>query len=106
MRLTGFGYGTATDRHDSRDFIYDPPARLKGHLPKRVDLRPHMPPVYNQHHLNSCSANAIAAERVDGDKHHVGPGRHSSLRRSPCAAGHEARCHLYRDQPQPGGTNG
>jgi C1A family cysteine protease len=26
-----------------------------------VDLRPHCPPVYDQLHLNSCSANALAA---------------------------------------------
>lgn len=35
--------------------------RFAGRLPRRVDLRPECPPVYNQHSLNSCSANAIAA---------------------------------------------
>ncbi len=79
MRLTGFGYGTAKDRRDSRDYLYEPP-RFKAKLPRQVDLRPHMPPVYNQHHLNSCSANAIAAavwfeERHRHDPRHPSPSR-------------------------------
>ena len=44
---------------DVRDRVYLPaPSRA---LPRRVDLRPLCPPVYDQHSLNSCSANAIAA---------------------------------------------
>lgn len=60
-RLTGLGYGTIKDRHDTRDHVYEPQTRFRRHLPQTVDLRPHMPPVYNQRHLNSCSANALAA---------------------------------------------
>jgi C1A family cysteine protease len=37
------------------------PRRLRGHLPQRVDLRPRLPPAFDQKHLNACSANAIAA---------------------------------------------
>jgi C1A family cysteine protease len=59
--VAGFGYGTIRDRHDARDHVFDPPARFRRHLPQTVDLRPHMPSVYNQRHLNSCSANALAA---------------------------------------------
>ena len=52
-------FGTHPDIPDVRDRIYLPPERVR--LPPRVDLRPQCPPVYNQHSLNSCSANAIAA---------------------------------------------
>lgn len=76
-RLTGFGYGTARDRHDRRDHIYEPQTRARG-LPQKVDLRPHMPPVYNQHHLNSCSANAIAAALWFEERHRHGNPRHPS----------------------------
>lgn len=54
-------YGTARDRRDRRDHVYTVPASLARRMPRRVDLRPHCPPVYEQKHLNSCSANAIAA---------------------------------------------
>jgi len=80
-RLTGFGYGTSKDRYDRRDHHYEPPAGLKRKLPQVVDLRPHMPPVYDQRHLNACSANAIAAALWFGDRRHgtgpatVGPSR-------------------------------
>jgi C1A family cysteine protease len=76
-RLTGFGYGTKKDRHDKRDHIYEPRTPARG-LPKKVDLRPHMPPVYNQHHLNSCSANAIAAALWFEERHRHGHARHPS----------------------------
>jgi C1A family cysteine protease len=75
-RLNGFGYGTARDRHDPRDHVYKP--RLKGTPPKAVDLRRHMPPVYNQHHLNSCSANAIAAAIWFEERHRHHNPRHPS----------------------------
>jgi C1A family cysteine protease len=52
-------YGTRRDRHDRRDQVYAIPKSLR--MPRTVDLRPQCPPVYNQKHLNSCSANAIAA---------------------------------------------
>src|SRR4029079_12904276 len=47
-------------------------------LPKKIDLRPHMPPVYNQHHLNSCSAHAIAAALWFEERHRHGNPRHPS----------------------------
>ena len=65
------GYGTARDRADTRDHRYAIPNRLRGKLPGTVDLRRNMPPVYNQQHLNSCSANAIgAALWFDARRHH------------------------------------
>ena len=54
-------HGTRRDRHDPRDHRYIIPSRLRRHLPRAVDLRPWCPPVYDQRHLNACSANAIAA---------------------------------------------
>jgi C1A family cysteine protease len=68
-RPTGFGYGTIRDARDTRDHVYEPPARRKGRLPRTVDLRPHMPPVYNQRHLNACSAHAIAAALWFEERH-------------------------------------
>ena len=51
-------FGTHPDVPDVRDRVYLPaPNRA---VPRHVDLRPLCPPVYNQHTLNSCSANAIA----------------------------------------------
>jgi C1A family cysteine protease len=73
-RLTGFGYGTARDKHDRRDHWYEPRARS---IPAKVDLRSQMPPVYNQRHLNSCSANAIAAALWFEERHRHNP-RHPS----------------------------
>jgi len=57
------GYGTCRDRPDRRDarHAYSIPSRFRHRLPPLVDLRRQMPPVYNQRHLNSCSAHAIAA---------------------------------------------
>jgi len=43
------------------DWKYVPHASVVRRLPAVVDLRRHCPPVYDQLHLNSCSANAIAA---------------------------------------------
>jgi C1A family cysteine protease len=54
-------HGWIPDSPDKRDVIYQPPHALLMHLPKRVDLRPWCPPVYNQGSLNSCSANAVSA---------------------------------------------
>lgn len=54
-------FGTRPDRPDKRDRYYEAPPSLRRRLPRATDLRPHCPPVYDQKHLNSCSANAIAA---------------------------------------------
>lgn len=53
------GYGWIPDLPDQRDLIFKVPRRLK--LPEAVDLRPAMPPVYDQGQLGSCTANAIGA---------------------------------------------
>ena len=55
------GYGWVRDLPDHRDFIYSAPMATLQALPPSVDLRPHCPPVYDQGHLGSCTANAIAA---------------------------------------------
>jgi C1A family cysteine protease len=53
--------GTGRDRVSPLDWHYRArPSVVRG-LPAIVDLRRHCPPVYDQRHLNSCSANAIAA---------------------------------------------
>ena len=57
---TEHGLGWKKDKHDARDYHYLPEIPAKD-LPKRVDLRPFCPPVYNQKRLNSCCANSVAA---------------------------------------------
>lgn len=52
-------YGHRRDRPDTRDHRYAP--RLDAPLPSAVDLRPGMPPVYDQGRIGSCTANALAA---------------------------------------------
>lgn len=48
-------------RPDHRDLLYAAaPAQIQA-LPAMADLRPHMPPVYDQGQLGSCTANAIGA---------------------------------------------
>ena len=53
--------GTGRDSESPLDWEYHPPSSVVRRLPAVVDLRRHCPPVYDQLHLNSCSANAIAA---------------------------------------------
>jgi C1A family cysteine protease len=53
--------GTARDRKSPLDWKYRAHPSIVRRLPAVVDLRRHCPPVYDQLHLNSCSANAIAA---------------------------------------------
>jgi len=53
------GYGWRPQLPDLRDKLYA--ARLTGALPAACDLRPSMPPVYDQGQLGSCTGNAIAA---------------------------------------------
>jgi C1A family cysteine protease len=53
------GFGWRPQLPDLRDMLYMP--RLKGQLPPECDLRPSMPPVYDQGQLGSCTGNAIAA---------------------------------------------
>jgi C1A family cysteine protease len=51
------GYGWRPQLPDSRDLVYAP--RLTS-LPPEHDLRPSIPPVYDQGQLGSCTGNAIA----------------------------------------------
>ena len=53
--------GTGRDSVSQLDWTYSPRPSIVRRLPAVVDLRRHCPPVYDQLHLNSCSANAIAA---------------------------------------------
>jgi C1A family cysteine protease len=55
------GYGWLPDHPDHRDHRYEVPGAALDSLPPSVDLRPACPPVYQQGHLGSCTANAIAA---------------------------------------------
>ena len=58
MRRT---FGTGRDKPSARDWRYRVRPSTVGRLPESIDLRAHCPPAYNQLHLNSCSANALAA---------------------------------------------
>lgn len=53
------GYGWRPQLPDVRDRVYA--ARLRTPAPPEADLRPSMPPVYDQGQLGSCTGNAIAA---------------------------------------------
>lgn len=62
-------YGWLPDLPDHRDHRYAAPPKVLAVLPKKVDLRPHCPPVLDQGELGSCTANAIAnAFRFDAMK--------------------------------------
>jgi C1A family cysteine protease len=54
-------YGWIPDLPDQRDFTYAVPAQMAMAMPPSVDLRRKCPPVYDQGHLGSCTANAIGA---------------------------------------------
>jgi C1A family cysteine protease len=54
-------HGTGRDRASTLDWKYRPDQSATRRLPPAVDLRRHCPPIYDQLHLNSCSANALAA---------------------------------------------
>jgi C1A family cysteine protease len=52
-------YRLVKDSPDARDFMFK--VAPVATLPAKVDLRPGMPPVYDQGQLGSCSGNAVAA---------------------------------------------
>jgi C1A family cysteine protease len=52
-------YGWVPDLPDQRDHLFAAPPEEVGVLPPSVDLRSQCPPVYDQGHLGSCTANAI-----------------------------------------------
>lgn len=56
-----FSFGWRRDLPDMRDLAYSAPLGVIRNLPPQVDLRQHCPPVVNQGHLGSCTANAIAS---------------------------------------------
>jgi C1A family cysteine protease len=69
------GYGWLPDLPDQRDHAYTAPSAVMRRLPRRVDLRPHCPPVFDQGALGSCTANAIAnAFRYDLLRQHGSAG--------------------------------
>lgn len=55
------GFGWVRDDPDDRDHRFVAPRDVVRNLPKKADLRPKCPRVYNQLQVNSCTANAIAA---------------------------------------------
>ena len=57
---TNYSLGWLPDLPDSRDFMYAPPMSIAESLPTFADLRTGCPPVYDQGHLGSCTANALA----------------------------------------------
>ena len=59
-------YGWIPDLPDHRDHLYAAPGAVLAKLPRKVDLRPHCPPVLDQGELGACTAHAIAnAHRCD-----------------------------------------
>jgi C1A family cysteine protease len=55
-----YSFGWKPDPPDHRDLLYSAPLLSLRSLPASVDLRPKCPPVYDQGHIGSCTANAIA----------------------------------------------
>jgi C1A family cysteine protease len=55
------GYGWVPDLPDARDHIYAAAPPVLTALPPSADLTAQCPPVYDQGHIGSCTANAIAA---------------------------------------------
>jgi C1A family cysteine protease len=53
-------YGWIPDLPDQRDHLYAAPIQALEAMPTSVDLRSGCPDVYDQSHLGSCTANAIA----------------------------------------------
>ncbi len=54
-------FGWLPDLPDQRDFLYAAPAPFQADIPPSVDLSSQCPPIYDQGHLGSCTANAIGA---------------------------------------------
>jgi len=58
---SGRRYGWVHSKPDHRDNIYSAGLIHTASLPTSVDLRPQMPPVYDQGSLGACSSHAFAA---------------------------------------------
>ena len=86
--------------------------RMRGRGQRRVRRRVHerdaaprqTVQIWRRRRHAAINSYAIRSERVDSDEKHVG-WRHGSIRRPPCTATQETRCHLYRDEQQPGAPN-
>jgi C1A family cysteine protease len=52
-----FGMGWKPDLPDARDHYYSTSSRFLAALPSKVDLRNQCPPIFDQGHLGSCTAN-------------------------------------------------
>jgi C1A family cysteine protease len=65
------GYGWVPDLPDARDHIYTAAAPQLAALPPSADLTAQCPPVYDQGHIGSCTANAIGAA-IEFDRHKQG----------------------------------
>jgi len=69
-------YGWKPDTPDQRDYKF---IARKVRIPKSIDWRSGMPPIYNQGNLGSCTANAIAAavdwERKKQGEQFISPSR-------------------------------
>jgi C1A family cysteine protease len=72
--------GWHPDRPDPRDHAYEAPKAILAALPRKVDLRPDCPPVYDQGKLDSCTANAIAAAIEYEFARHKSPERFTPAR--------------------------
>ena len=73
-------WGYVKDTPDVRDHLLSAPApSARVPLPPSIDLRPFLPPVYDQGNIGSCTANAIAAaidfERRRAGKSYLYPSR-------------------------------
>jgi len=64
-------FGWVKDKPDKRDKMYADSVKIPKKLPKSVDLRSEMPPVYDQGNINDCTGNAIAAA-MEFDELHQG----------------------------------
>ena len=58
--MTKYKFNLKRDKNPEMDAVYKP--TFRGTLPKEVDFRPDMPPIFDQEELGSCTANALAAD--------------------------------------------
>ncbi len=65
------GLGWLRDKPDRRDYIFRPKVVAPVKLPPKIDLRQQFSAIYDQGHLGSCTANALAAA-FDFDRHKQG----------------------------------
>jgi C1A family cysteine protease len=60
LPVEGKGLGWVPDLPDARDHLFAAPPATLISLPKQVDMRAECPAIFDQGHLGSCTANAIA----------------------------------------------